>query len=123
MSEIPTTAQAALKGLCPQCGAKTLFTGIVRFASRCRACGLDFSRFNVGDGPAAFLTFILGAAIVGLAIMLQLTVRPPVWVHVVLWVPLTVVATFMSLRIAKAAMIALEYRTRAREGRIDDRDP
>jgi len=122
MSKVPPTAQAALKGLCPQCGAKTLFIGIVRFATRCRACGLDFSRFNVGDGPAAFLTFILGAVIVGLAIVLQLTVRPPIWVHVVLWVPLTVVATFMSLRIAKAAMIALEYRTRAREGRIDDRD-
>ena len=28
---------------------------------RCRACGLDFARFNVGDGPAAFLTLIVGA--------------------------------------------------------------
>ena len=29
---------------------------------RCRACGLDFAAFNVGDGPAAFLILIVGGA-------------------------------------------------------------
>lgn len=119
MPEAPSTMQAALLGLCPQCGARSLFAGVVRFAPRCQACGLDYSRFNVGDGPAAFLTFFLGALIVGLAVALELGAHPPFWVHILLWLPLTVIATFLSLRIAKAAMLALEYRNRAREGRID----
>ena len=56
---------AALFGLCPQCGARGLFDGVAQFAPKCRACGLDFSTFNVGDGPAAFLTLIIGALVVG----------------------------------------------------------
>lgn len=105
-------------GLCPACGAKTLFAGLLRFADRCPACGLDFAQFNVGDGPAAFLTLIVGALISGLAIWLELALSPPWWVHVLVWVPVTVIGVMASLRIAKAALLALEYRNEAREGRI-----
>jgi uncharacterized protein (DUF983 family) len=115
----PPVAEAALKGLCPRCGSRTLFDGWVRFAPRCRACALDFSAFNVGDGPAAFLTLIVGALVVGLAIALELGAHPPVWVHILLWGPLTALLVVGSLRIAKAALLTLEYRHRAREGRIE----
>ena len=114
----PFTSGAALRGLCPRCGARSLFDGPVRFAPRCRACQLDFSSFNVGDGPAAFLTLIVGALITGLAIALELGAGPPFWVHVLLWVPLTALAVFGSLRIAKAVLLALEYRHGSGEGRI-----
>ena len=88
-------------------------------ADRCRACGLDYAAFNVGDGPAAFLTLVVGALIVGLAIALQLIARPPFWVHILLWVPLTAGAVLGALRVAKGVLIALEYRNRAREGRLE----
>jgi uncharacterized protein (DUF983 family) len=77
----PAPADVALRGLCPRCGAKSLFSGLISFAPTCRACGLDIAGFNVGDGPAAFLIFIVGGLVTGLA-------------------------------------IALEFRNRAREGRI-----
>lgn len=80
-------------------------------------CGLDFSKFNVGDGPAAFLTLIVGALIVILALWLQLSVEPPWWVHVLLWVPLTVVGVVGGLRLGKAALLYSEYHNRAGEGR------
>ena len=105
---------------CPRCGAKTLFGSLTGFAPRCRACALDFSDFNVGDGPAAFLILIIGAVITGLAITLELGANPPFWVHILLWVPLTSVAVIGSLRSAKAAMLALEYRHKAAEGRISE---
>jgi uncharacterized protein (DUF983 family) len=108
----------ALRGLCPRCGAKTLFGSLTGFAPKCRACGLDLDAFNVGDGPAAFLILIIGAAIVGLAIAVDLSFSPPWWVHVLLWLPLTTLAVIFSLRAAKALLLALEYRHRAREGRI-----
>ena len=111
----PPIAEAALSGLCPRCGDKTLFAGTARFADHCRACNLDFSQFNVGDGPAAFLTLIVGTLVVVLAIWVQLAFEPPFWVHIVLWVPLTAILTLGGLRIAKAALLASEYRNRARE--------
>ena len=111
----PAIAEAALFGLCPRCGEKTLFAGTARFADRCRACGLNFAQFNVGDGPAAFLTLIVGTLVVVLAIWVQLAFEPPFWVHIALWVPLTGILTLGGLRIAKAALLASEYRNRAAE--------
>lgn len=116
----PSPADAALRGLCPRCGARTLFAGLVAFAPQCRACGLDFAGFNVGDGPAAFLIFIVGGLVTGLAIALELGVSPPWWMHVLLWVPVTAGLTVGLLRVAKGLLLALEYRNRAREGRLQD---
>lgn len=110
--------RAALFGLCPECGAKTLFDGPIAFADACRACGLDYSRYNVGDGPAAFLTLIIGALVVALALSVELTLHPPFWVHVLLWIPLTFAAVLYGLRMGKAALLAAEHQRRAVEGRL-----
>ena len=115
--------QAALLGLCPRCGARTLFEGLARFAPQCAACGLDYAQFNVGDGPAAFLTMVVGALVVGLALWVQLSFEPPFWVHVVLWVPLTVAAVVWGLRAGKAALLAIEYQRQAHEAGRDDLRP
>lgn len=114
----PDTAQAAIGGLCPRCGARTLFAGVVRFAPKCGDCGLDYGQFNVGDGPAAFLILIVGALITIGAVTVQLALEPPFWVHILLWVPLTLGLVLGLLRIAKSALLQLEYRNRAREGRL-----
>jgi uncharacterized protein (DUF983 family) len=111
----PALGEAALFGLCPRCGAHTLFAGPIRFAEHCRACGLDISKFNVGDGPAAFLTMIVGAIVVLLALTLQLAVEPPWWVHVLLWVPLTTLGVIGGLRLAKGALLWSEHRQKAGE--------
>lgn len=116
----PAAAQAALLGLCPRCGAKTLFGRGASFASRCAACGLDYSAFNVGDGPAAFLTMIVGALVVVLALWLEFSFHPPVWVHALLWIPFTAAAVLYGLRLCKAWLLQAEYWRQAKEaGRGD----
>lgn len=109
---------AASRGRCPRCGATTLFAGLIGFSSHCRQCDLDDGQFNVGDGPAAFLTLIVGAVMVALALYVELTFHPPLWVHMLLWTPITVAAVVGSLRIAKGALLTLEYRNKAREGQL-----
>ena len=114
----PSLLNVSLKGLCPRCGARSLFASLTGFAPRCRACGLDYTAFNVGDGPAAFLILIVGGLITALAIAVELSLEPPFWVHILLWVPATAAAVILSLRFAKALLLALEYRHKAAEGRI-----
>ena len=114
----PAPAAVALRGLCPRCAARSLYKGLAGFAPKCRACGLDFDAFNVGDGPAAFLILIVGGLVTALAVALELAAEPPFWVHVLLWLPLTAALVVGSLRFAKGLLLALEYRHRAREGRI-----
>lgn len=112
----PRPIDSGTKGACPRCGARTLFRSWIGFNDSCRACGLRFSDFNVGDGPAAFLTLGIGTIVTALAIWLELAVGPPWWVHVIVWVPLTLGGVVGSLRIAKGWLLALEYRNAAREG-------
>lgn len=107
---------SAAKGLCPRCGAPALFSSPVGFAPRCRACGLDYQQFNVGDGPAAFLTMIVGGLVLALALVVEFSLHPPLWVHILLWPVLTVACVVGSLRVAKAMLLTLEYRNKAREG-------
>lgn len=116
----PGIPAAALFGLCPQCGAKGLFDGPARFAPICGACKLDFAQFNVGDGPAAFLTMVIGAVVVALAVWVEFAFSPPVWVHLALWVPLIAASTLGGLRVSKAALLAAEYRRKAREATGQD---
>ena len=113
----PTRAAAALKGLCPRCGAAGLFSGPVAFAQTCRLCGLEFGAFNVGDGAAAFLILIVGAILTIGAIALELAESPPYWVHAI-WIPIGIALTVGGLRIAKALLIFQEYSQSAREGKI-----
>ena len=94
-----------------------MFTSVVGFAPRCGRCGLDFSQFNVGDGPAAFLILIVGTVLTVGALVVDGAFEPPMWVHLI-WVPLGLALTLGGLRLAKGFLLAQEYRTAAREGRI-----
>ena len=116
-SREPSAAEVALKGACPRCGARTLFSGWVRFAPVCRSCGLDFASFNVGDGAAAVLILVVGAIVVVGAIILDAAIEPPWWVHLV-WLPVAAALTLGGLRLAKAWLLAQEYRHKAGEGRL-----
>ena len=113
----PSSLQAAIAGNCPRCGEHTLFGGWVGFTEHCSSCGLDYSSFNVGDGPAAFLIFIVGTITVVSALVVDGAFSPPWWVHLV-WIPVALGLTIGGLRVSKAWLLAQEYRHRAGEGRI-----
>ena len=109
-------AGSAIRGMCPACGSSTLFSGVIAFSPKCTICGLDFDRFDVGDGPAAFLILIVGAIVTIGAVIVQVRYAPPFWVHVLLWLPLAVILVIGMLRIAKALLLHLEYRQRVVHG-------
>ena len=113
----PTLVAATLRGLCPQCGAPTLFAGAARFAPQCAECGLPFASFDVGDGPAAFLILIVGAIVAVAAILVDLAYAPAWWVHLV-WLPVMVVLTLGGLRLGKAALMYQIFHHRAGEGKM-----
>jgi len=113
----PTLVAATFGGLCPQCGARTLFAGVARFAPKCGCCGLPFASFDVGDGPAVFLILIVGTIVAVSAILVDLAYSPPWWVHLV-WLPVMVALTLAGLRIGKAALMYQIFHHRAGEGKL-----
>jgi uncharacterized protein (DUF983 family) len=113
---------AGIKGRCPRCGEGRLFSGFLTVAPRCGNCGLDNSFADAGDGPAIFVILIIGFIVVGLALWMEVSVNPPLWLHFMLWIPLTIVLSLAGLRIAKGVLITLQYRNKAAEGRLEGRE-
>ena len=116
----PPLWRAAFFATCPECGGAGLFERGVQFRERCASCGLDYRRYNVGDGPAAFLTLIIGALLIALALGLDAALHPPLWLHAILWIPLTIGAVFYGLRVGKAALLASEHQRQAAQGKLSD---
>ena len=101
---------AALRCRCPRCGEGRLFNGLLTIAPRCAVCGLDLAAQDAGDGPAVFVVLILGALVVGLAILVEIEFSPPLWVHLLLWTPVVIGGAIAMLRPLKAWLIAMQYR-------------
>ena len=110
---------AGLKARCPRCGEGKLFDGYLTLPKRCGACGLDYSFADSADGPAIFVMLIIGFIVVGLALYVEVNFGPPLWVHLLLWLPLSVCLSLTALRLMKGVLITLQYANKAAEGRID----
>ena len=47
---------------------------------------------------------------------MEVTLNPPLWVHFLLWIPLTIVLSLAALRLIKGVLITLQYRQQGRRG-------
>ncbi|KQT88073.1 DUF983 domain-containing protein [Aurantimonas sp. Leaf443] len=115
-------ARTAMAGRCPRCGEGRLFQGFLTPAKTCSYCGLDLAFADSGDGPAVFVILIAGFIVCGLALWMEVSLNPPLWVHFILWVPLTLVVCLPLLRLLKGWMIGQQYAHKAAEGRLEIRD-
>ncbi len=106
---------SAIQCRCPRCGCGRLFTGLLTVRDQCDECALDLRRHDSGDGPAALAILLIAPIVVGLALWVEFRLRPPVWVHVLIWPIVIFVLTIACLRPMKAAMIALQFRHRSSE--------
>ena len=118
----PNPFLAGLRGRCPRCGEGRLFSGYLKIADSCEACGLDFRGEDAGDGPAVFIMFAVGFIVVPLALVAEVAFSPPLWLHLVLWIPVSLGLILALLPPFKATLYALQYAHSAHEGRIDDDD-
>jgi uncharacterized protein (DUF983 family) len=124
-NDIASALRAGLLGRCPKCGNGALFKSPLTLAirDRCDHCGLSYNFADSGDGPAVFVILFLGFLMMGAALIVEFKLSPPLWVHIVLWAPLTVALGFAMLRPMKATLIALQYRNKAEEGRLSGDKP
>jgi uncharacterized protein (DUF983 family) len=106
-------------GRCPNCGEGYLFDGFLKVAPRCEACGFDLAKADSGDGPAVFVILIAGFLVAFAALITEIAVHPPVWVHLVLWLPATLVVVLGLLRPMKGVMLAAQFMNKASEARHD----
>ncbi len=109
-----------LAGRCPRCGDGRMFRGFLTVAPMCDVCALDFSFADSGDGPAVFVTLIAGFLVLGIALAVDMAYEPPLWVYVVVFMPLTVIVCLGLLRPLKGLLIASQYTVKAGPGRREE---
>ena len=114
-----SVAKAGLLCRCPRCGKGPLFVNVLNMPAACSNCGLDYKFVDTGDGPAVFAIFILGFFAMAVAMIAEFKFGVPWWAHVVLLGILVPLLAVFLLRFLKATLIALQYRNRAEEGRLE----
>ena len=112
----PSPILTGLKCRCPRCGKGKLFSGYLKVAPSCPACGLDLKFADSGDGPAIFVIFLVAPVIILLALFVGSVFNPAPYVHLILWIPMTLILSLALLPPFKGVLVALQYRHDAHEG-------
>ncbi len=106
-------------GRCPRCGGGKLFRGFIELAPSCEACGLDYGFADSGDGPAVLVTLLAGFIVVGAALVVEVKYEPPMWLHLAIFLPLTLIVCLGMLRPLKGVLVSLQYRNKAGLGQLE----
>lgn len=110
---------AGLGGKCPRCGQGALFRSFIVLKERCVACGLDYAQADAGDGPAVFIMFIVGFIAVAVAFIARFVFFAPIWLAFAISGGVAIGLSLALLRPMKGVLIALQYRHKAEEGRLE----
>ena len=110
-----SAVDTGVRGLCPRCGKGHIFDGFLTVRDYCEVCGLDYSFADPADGPAVFVQLFACVPGVIFIVMLEIMARPPIWVHLLVGVPVLLLTTVLPLRPIKGWLIAAQYHTRAQE--------
>jgi len=120
-ADVPLSATllAGILGRCPSCHQGRMFDGYLTLAPSCNVCGLNYDFADSGDGPAIFVMLITGFIIVGAALYVEAVYQPPYWVHALTWGAAALILPLLLLRSFKGVLIALQFRHKAEEGKLD----
>ena len=88
----------------------------------CGSCGEELHHHRADDAPPYFTMLIVGHVLVGGALSLEKAFAPSMWVHMALWLPLTLVLSLWLLPRIKGALIGLQWANRM-HGFGDGPDP
>ncbi|GIX18744.1 DUF983 domain-containing protein [Erythrobacter cryptus] len=109
----PGFVSAALSGLCPRCGAKTLFAEPAGLADQCANCGLDILALERGGRFVGVVTMLLALVLIIAALAVDEWLRPPLWTTFLFWGPVTVGSVVFGLRFYKTMWVYHQYEERA----------
>lgn len=97
---------------CPACGRGAIFGKYLKVNDHCAACNEALYHHRADDAPPYFTMTIVGHVVVAGILIVERRFQPEVWVHLLLWLPLTVGLSLWLLPRIKGALIALQWAAR-----------
>lgn len=106
---ILATIKRGLRLRCPACWNGKLYSGFLKVQESCSHCSLPLKEHDAADGPAYVVMSVMSIKVVVLALILEFTMNPPVWLHIITWIPFTIIGSLILLRFTKSLFIAIQY--------------
>jgi uncharacterized protein (DUF983 family) len=97
---------------CPACGGGALYRAYLKPADACPACGEELFHQRADDAPPYVTIFIVGHLIIAAVLGIDMAYAWPLWLHALVWFPVTVALCLVMLPVAKGALIGLQWALR-----------
>jgi uncharacterized protein (DUF983 family) len=98
-----------LLGRCPCCGKGRMFGAFLKVKDKCEVCGEELHHHRADDFPAYIVILIVGHVLVPAVLSVETNFAPSYWVHLMLWLPLTLILAIGLLQPVKGAIVALQW--------------
>lgn len=98
-----------LLGRCPKCGEGRLFRAFLKVNDNCPACGEELHHHRADDFPAYLVIVIVGHIVVALMLGVEAAYSPPLWLHALIWLPLTAAMALALIQPVKGAVVAFQW--------------
>jgi uncharacterized protein (DUF983 family) len=98
-----------LLGRCPCCGKGRMFGAFLKVKDKCEVCGEELHHHRADDFPAYIVILIVGHVLVPAVLSVETNFAPSYWVHLMLWLPLTLILALGLLQPVKGAIVALQW--------------
>ncbi|MEJ1970438.1 MAG: DUF983 domain-containing protein [Rhizomicrobium sp.] len=96
-------------GRCPNCGQGHMFRAFLKVADSCPACGEELHHHRADDFPAYLVIVIVGHIVVALTLAVEVAFAPPLWLHALIWLPVTAAMALALIQPVKGAVVALQW--------------
>lgn len=94
---------------CPACGEGKLFRAFLKVNDNCPACGEELHHHRADDFPAYLVIVIVGHIVVPLVLAVETDFAPSYWIHLALWLPLTLGLSLGLLQPVKGTVVAIQW--------------
>lgn len=104
--------RSIMRGLlnrCPACGSGKLFRAFLKPVDHCAACGEAMYHQRADDLPPYLVILVLGHVVIGGFMLTDMVLVLPVWVHLAIWAPITVITALVSIQPIKGGVIGLQW--------------
>ena len=96
---------------CPNCGQGHLFGRFLKVVDSCEICGEDYTPQRADDLPAYLVIAVVGHLVVPALLAVEMAYSPPVWLQLLIWVPVTGLAAIFLLQPVKGTIVGLQWQT------------
>ncbi len=81
----------------------------LKIADHCPSCGTALHHHRADDAPPYITIMIVGHLVIPLLFLVERTWHPALWLHAILWLPLTLGLTLWLMPRVKGAVVGLQW--------------